>query len=116
MKPNLLLSLLLLPASLFGQEYQFEVVKTGTKYPAEFLNTSFVKANFCGRINPTQSYTIKFDDGAEVKVFSATESTISEKSGCVRSTDVDESGITWSISTNGTLLKQNATKPAKSHE
>ena len=116
MKPNLLLSLLLLPAGLFGQEYQFEVVKTGTKYTSEFLNTSFVKAIFCGRINPSQSYTIKFDDGAEVKVFSAAESTISEKSDCVRSKDLDESEIIWSITANGTLLKQHSTKPSKNHE
>jgi len=117
MKPKLLLSLLLLPASLFGQEYKFEVLKTGTKYTSNFLNASFTKAEFCGRINPTQSYTIKFDDGAEVKILSAVESDISEKSECVRSNDVDESGITWSISANGILLKQNSVKPSKkSHE
>lgn len=117
MKPNLLLLLLLFPAGLFGQEGQFEVVKTGTKYTSEFLNASFIKADFCGRINPNESYTIKFDDGAEVKVFSAAESAISEKSDCVRLNDKDESGITWSISVSGTLLKQNSIKPSKkSHE
>ena len=117
MKPYLLSLLFFLPAMSFGQDYSYEVVKTGNKYSLDILNSAFSKAIFCGRINPSASYTIKFDDGAEVKILSAVESDISEKSECVRLNDVDESGITWSISANGILLKQNSVKPSKkSHE
>ncbi len=116
MKPSLLSLLLLLPASLFCQDYGYDVLKTGNKYSLDILNSAFSKANFCGRINPTTSYTIKFDDGAEVKILSASESIISEKSECVRAKDLDESAYMWSISANGTLLKLHTVKPSKSHE
>jgi len=116
MKPYLLSLLLLTPAILFSQDYNFEVVKTGNKYSLEVLNSAFLNAKFCGRINPSVSYTIKFEDGAEVKILSARESIISEKSECVREMDLDESSYTWSISGNGTLLKLHSVKPSKSHE
>lgn len=116
MKPYLLPLLFFLPAMSFGQDYSYEVVKTGNKYSLDILNSAFSKANFCGRINPLTSYTITFDDGAEVKIHSATESVISEKSECVRAKDLDESANMWSISANGTLLKLHTVKPSKSHE
>jgi|LauGreDrversion4_2_1035121.scaffolds.fasta_scaffold05467_2 hypothetical protein len=116
MKPYLLPLLFFLPAMSFGQDYSYEVVKTGNKYSLDILNSAFSKAKFCGRINPSASYMIKFDDGAEVKILSASESMVSEKSECVREKDVDESIYTWSISANGTIIKLQSVKPSKSHE
>ena len=116
MKPFLLSLLLSTPSILFCQDYSYEVVKTGNNYSLEILKSVFSKANFCGRINPSTTYTIKFDDGAEVKIHSASESVISEKSECVRAKDLDESAYMWSISANGTLLKLHTVKPSKSHE
>jgi|GEM_PF-1224126 len=116
MKPSLLLLLILSPVSLFSQDFSYEIIKTGNVYSNSLLTESFAKANFCGRINPNNSYVIKFDDGAEVKLFSANESKVIEKAECVRTIDVNEEANTWSISANGTLLKLHVSKPAKSHE
>jgi hypothetical protein len=81
----------------------FQIQKIGTTYTVDELTSALEKVEFCGMINPNQSYSITLDDAAEIKILSFDEmpnGTISL--GCIRQKDLLNT-YTWKIQ-NGILM------------
>ena len=88
---------------LLSQQPVYEILKKGTKYSSQEIKETFKHSDFCGLINPTEDYTIKFDDGTEVKIYSA-QSSNSIDPECVRPENIMEVDVVWFIK-EGNLLK-----------
>lgn len=111
----LLLTLFLLNFS-YSQENKnnYEVVKTGNKYSVELIKKAFSSANLCGSYFYTKRNIITLDDGAVVSLYSKAEITVNSFSDdCFVSDNTDFSFITWSISSNGYVLKGYQARPSK---
>jgi len=86
----------------------FMIVKTGSKYTQEFLQTSLRKANFCGSFYQNKRNEIVFDDGSIIQLKSKAE--IIEEGGelnqtCVLNDSVEYHSYVWSISDEGLIMK-----------
>lgn len=97
----------------FSQSQQFEIVKIGSEYSQGLILETMQKTDLCGMINPSQSYIIKLNDGAEVKIKSANETIGTYSSECVRATDVIEQEVNWFIKGDAILIKSVNTKTIK---
>lgn len=97
----------------YGQSSAFEIIKVGNQYSQSILNETMSKVDFCGMINPSESYLIVFDDGSEVKVKSAIELQTEVVPTCIREINIVEEGINWSIKGNSILMKSTTTKNIK---
>lgn len=98
---------LILTISALAQKPVYEIQKIGDKYTQTEVETAFENSNFCGLVNPNQDYTILFDDGAEVVIFSALLAKGFESS-CIRENNANENTITWSIK-SGVLMRPMST-------
>jgi len=92
----------------------FEIQTPGNNYPEKEINEVFNGVDYCGMINPSQSYVIKLDDGAEIKVLSHMDiiskgETVSFD--CVRAENYFDS-CSWSIK-EGILMKIVESKTVK---
>lgn len=102
-----------LSTTSYGQTSKFEIVKVGNQYSQNTLIETLSKVDFCGMINPTESYFIVLDDGAEVRVKSADELQSEVVPSCVRGFNLVEEGINWSIKGDSILMKSATTKNIK---
>jgi hypothetical protein len=94
----------------------FVIVKTGTKYSAEFLQSALLKANFCGSFYENKRNEIIFDDGSVIQLKSNTELLSEGRSlnqNCVMADSVEYNSYVWSISAEGYILKGHPHKPEK---
>jgi hypothetical protein len=82
-------------------------IQKGTKYTESQIINAFSIADFCGYINPTVDYTLNFDDGTIVQLYSEKTrllKSIPTDKTCVRSEDVFEDTSVWSIN-SGVLIR-----------
>ena len=116
--PTVLLSAIALTIAQFsfGQKI-FSVEEVGSKYTQNQILYALEAANWCGYVNPSESYLIKFDDGATVRISSFQEidmEGVSFDSSCVREKNIQERETTvWSISNNNVLRKGVIAPPRK---
>ena len=116
--PTVLLSAIALTIAQFsfGQKI-FSVEEVGSKYTQNQILYALEDANWCGYVNPTESYLIKFDDGSTVRISSFQEidtEGVSFDSSCVREKNIQERDTTvWSISSNNVLRKGVIAPPRK---
>lgn len=113
-KSLLLLSFLMIGTiSALAQRPVYQINKIGEKYSQSDIEMAFENSNFCGLINPDQDYTILFDDGTEVVIFSALLAKGFESS-CIRENNVNENDIVWSIKSGVLIRPMSATYNKKS--
>lgn len=98
---------LILTISALAQKPVYEIQKIGDKYTQTDVEKAFENSNFCGLINPDKDYTILFDDGTKVVIFSA-QLAKGFESSCVRENNVLENDILWSIK-SGVLIRPMST-------
>lgn len=98
---------------VYSQEIQYEITKVGTEYSQSLIEETMQKTDFCGMINPSESYKIILNDGSEVKIKSANELNESVSIECVRSTDIIEENVTWLIKGDAILIKSVNSKTIK---
>ena len=116
--PTVLLSAIALTIAQFsfGQKI-FSVEEVGSKYTQNQILYALEAANWCGYVNPTESYLIKFDDGSTVRISSFQEiemEGVSFDYSCVREKNIQERETTvWSISNNNVLRKGVIAPPRK---
>lgn len=91
----------------YGQS-TFEIKQLGNQYTADQITQTFASADFCGAFFVSKRNTIQLNDGAVVELKSQNEMTSSGTSlplGCVIADDVVYHAATWSISSEGRLMK-----------
>lgn len=84
------------------------IVKTGKTYDSEQIKTAVEKADWCGFIHKSKNYTLLFDDGSVVELFSqknhfAKGITLSE--ACTQ-TETTSDNSTYSILPSGTIARK----------
>jgi len=85
----------------------FKIQSLGTKYSESQMKTALLGAEWCGLINPTENYTLIFDDGSVVEMLSGANlisNSIQIDPSCVREADFKETA-TYGISPNGYILR-----------
>jgi hypothetical protein len=113
-KSLLLLSFLMIGTiNALAQKPVYQINKIGEKYSQSDIEAAFENSNFCGLINPDQDYTILFDDGTEVVIFSAPLAKGFD-STCVRENNSKENDIVWSIKSGVLMRPMSATYNKKS--
>jgi hypothetical protein len=109
-------ALFLVNAQEVHQKGVFNILEIGSKYSSELLINSLTNADWCGMVNPKESYIMVFDDGSKVKVghynqLKSDQIYIDEN--CVRETDVIDNAQ-YSISPEGYVIRFLSKKPTKS--
>ena len=85
----------------------------GHNYSAQTIGDAFNSADFCGYYFESERNKILFDDGAEVELKSNEEllnEGIQIENSCIIDHTPNHHLFTWSIASNGTLLKGSTSK------
>jgi hypothetical protein len=85
----------------------FKIQSLGSKYSEAQMKSALLGAEWCGLINPTENYTLTFDDGSIVEMLSEQNlisNSIQVDPSCVREANFKETA-TYGISPNGYVLR-----------
>jgi hypothetical protein len=92
----------------------FKIHSLGKKYSEAQMKSALLGAEWCGLINPTENYTLTFDDGSIVEMLSEQNlilNSIQIDPSCFREADFNETAI-YGISPNGYILRMMSTNPS----
>ncbi len=90
----------------------FHIEMVGTIYTKDILNNVFSTLDYCGMLNPNQSYTITLDDSSIVRIHAFSELKETNLSpSCIRENDLLEEA-SWLIK-EGVLIKMVQAKLTK---
>ena len=89
-------------------KFMCHVVKVGKTYDAEQLKIAIEKADWCGFIHKTKNYSLMFDDGSIVELYSqkshfANGITLSD--ACIQSETTTDNSV-YSILSSGTIARK----------